>query len=398
VADDWERQGEHLCNRWRRRGWPVRWRCQRLTGSPDQGESIEAWARAGRYAALTDMAREEGASLVLLGQHRRDQAETVLLQALRGGGSAGLSAMPPLATRNGLTWARPWLKQRREAIEAYIIRHRLHPVEDPSNQDVSLARNRLRLAVWPALQQAFEGVEPGLVRVAERAQQEAAVLAEVAAECLQTMVNSAGQLQVAAWRSVSLARQAVVLRAWWRQVTGRGAPDTLVERLLQEVSHHGVARWPADAGWACVLYRGALSIVAVPGRTEASRPAVAVFDLSKPGRWPVHEWRGYFEVDRVSTQGVPAVRLRAVRLAPRQGGERFQLAPASLPRSLKKQFQAEGVPEHLRQGPLVWCADQLIWVPGLGLDARCWAEPGQPGLALRWHPDPGASGQTKPPG
>ena len=125
---------------------------------------------------------------------------------------------------------------------------------------------------------------------------------------------------------------------------------------------------------------------------------MAVFDLSKPGRWPVHEWRGYFEVDRVSTQGVPAVRLRAVRLAPRQGGERFQLAPASLPRSLKKQFQAEGVPEHLRQGPLVWCADQLIWVPGLGLDARCWAELGQPGLALRWHPDPGASGQTKPPG
>src|ERR1700749_4501123 len=103
-ADRWASEVEALCERWN-----AGFACERLQGSPQTGESVEAWARRGRYLALARMARDAGASLVLLGHHLHDQAETVLLQALRGAGPAGLAAMPRAVERDGLTWARPWL-------------------------------------------------------------------------------------------------------------------------------------------------------------------------------------------------------------------------------------------------------------------------------------------------
>lgn len=397
-ADGWVVWAQRLCARWRRRGWPLRLRWARLSGAPAAGDSLEAWARAGRYAALERMAGEEGAGLVLLAQHRRDQAETVLLQALRGGGPAGLSAMPALIQRQGLTWARPWLDQPREAIEAYLRHYRLRPLEDPSNSDVRLARNRLRLQVWPALLAAFGDAEAALAGAAERAQQATAALAELAAIDLAPLVDDRGQLQVAGWRQLSAARQANALRAWWLSRSGQGLPDALLKRLLAEVPAAGAARWPAGGGVTCVLYRGHLQRVAdlAPAR-DPLRPSAEI-DLSRPGLWPVPGWRGGFEVSVSGPLGARPALLQAVQVCPRRGGERFQRAPRSLPRSLKKQYQAAGVPAHARDGPLLWSAGQLLFAPGLGIDARCQAAEGEPGLMLRWCPDRAPSGRHQPGG
>jgi tRNA(Ile)-lysidine synthase len=80
-------------------------------------------------------------------------------------------------------------------------------------------------------------------------------------------------------------------------------------------------------------------------------------------------------------------------LAPRRGGEQFQSQPNSTPRSLKKQFQSAAVPAWARSGPLLLAAPelggQLIFVPGLGLDARLWAPAGKPQFGLNWRPDGG---------
>lgn len=431
-ADDWLAGAHRLCARWQRRGWPVRLRWARLEGSPSPGDSIEAWARRGRHAALDRLAKEEGATLLLLAQHRRDQAETFLLQALRGGGPAGLSAMPTAADRAGLCWARPWLDQPREAIDTYVRRHRLRPVEDPSNDDPRLARNRLRLQVWPALSAAFVDAEATLAAAAQRAQEAAAALAELAAIDLADLVDDQGRLQVAGWRQLSAARQANALRAWWAVQVGRGAPQALVARLLAEVKPHGAARWPAGDGVECGLYRGWLQVLspatgrgvasasaafAVPAPPATPAPLAAsaapkpppgpvdsvALDCSQPGRWPVPGWAGCIEVRVVdpagAEPGLPPARLTAVRPGARTGGEQFQVRPRSLPRSLKKQFQAAGVPEHQRAAPLLWSADgALLFVPGLGPDARHWAPAGQPALALRWCPDAGLSAPIKPAG
>lgn len=387
-ADGWVRWAQRLCARWRRRGWPLRLRWQRLAGAPAAGDSLEAWARAGRHAALIRLAQEEGADLLLLAQHRRDQAETVLLQALRGGGPAGLSAMPSTALRQGLIWSRPWLDQPREAIEAYLRQHRLRPLEDPSNNDLRLDRNRLRLQVWPALLAAFGHAEVSLAAAARRAQEARAALAELAALDLAPLVDGAGRLEVAGWRCLSAARQANALRAWWLGEAGSALPETSVQRLLAEVKPGKAARWPVGAGQWCALYGGQLAQAAGPVAPLGGPPAA--LDLSRPGCWRVPGWAGAVEVSE-GPRGAPPALLQQLQACQRSGGERFQRAARSLPRSLKQQFQAARVPEQGRSGPLLWAGEQLVFVPGLGLDARCWSADAAAGLVLRWCPDPAGS-------
>jgi hypothetical protein len=103
----------------------------------------------------------------------------------------------------GLVWARPWLDQPRRAIDAYVQRHRLQPVDDPSNADDRLARNRLRLQLWPALEAAFPHAETSLAAAAVRAQEARAALDELAALDLAPLVDADGALAVAGWRALS---------------------------------------------------------------------------------------------------------------------------------------------------------------------------------------------------
>ncbi|HEX6019276.1 MAG TPA: tRNA lysidine(34) synthetase TilS [Burkholderiaceae bacterium] len=385
-ADAWLEFAAAQVARWRKAGLPVRLVSTRLTGKPAKGDSVEAWARRERRAALARMARDEGAGAILLAHHRRDQAETVLLQALRGAGPAGLAAMPRAAQRDGLCWLRPWLEQPREAIEAYVRVHRLRFVDDASNVDRRLARGRLREGVWSALTRAFGDAEVTLGAVARRAQQVQALLSEVASGDLATIVDDQGRLDVARWRGLSAARRANALRAWLHAALGRGAPESLLERLLSELPRVRHARWPGDGTRELMLYRGRLAVAPATTRRGGVTPGELTLDLSRPGHYPLPAWRGALEVTR-GADGVPAALLRSCRLAARQGGERWQAQPRSTPRSLKKQYQAAAIPAAQREGPLVYDADRLVFVPGLGLDARVRA-PGRLGtLWLRWCPD-----------
>jgi tRNA(Ile)-lysidine synthase len=89
----------------------------------------------------------------------------------------------------------------------------------------------------------------------------------------------------------------------------------------------------------------------------------------------------------VAEGGVALAGLAQAELRPRSGGEDFQCGPARPPRSLKKQWQAAGVPAWSRDGPLLWAGGRLVYVPGLGVDARAVAAPGSPQVAIAWEPD-----------
>ncbi|MBK9133779.1 MAG: tRNA lysidine(34) synthetase TilS [Betaproteobacteria bacterium] len=259
-ADVWL---EHVRRQARRFG--ARFACERLSGQPAPGDSVEAWARKHRYAALAQLARGEGACLVLLAQHRRDQAETFLIQALRGGGAPGLAGMPRLVERDGITWARPWLGCSRASIEAYVRRCTLSFIEDPSNDDPRFARGRLR-ALWPALEEQFVDAETTLARAAQRAAIDAAVLDEIVEADLAALGAAGQPLPVAAWLRLSLARRSAVLRRWLATVLPTPVPETLVRRLADELPGRLHARWPAGEG-DLVLARGLLAYgAAAPGR------------------------------------------------------------------------------------------------------------------------------------
>jgi len=248
-ADAWWAHIERQCARWVRRGWTVRFAAERLSGGPAPGQSIEAWARQGRYEALTRMAQQRGISLVLLAHHRRDQAETVLLQAMRSGGPPGLSAMPRSVERSGIRWTRPWIDQPREAVEAYVKRYRIRYVDDPSNDEPYLARNRLRTRAWESLAAAFPQAEVALAGTARRMQEAAACNAELAAMDMARCVNGEGAIQITNWASLSAARQGNLLRHWAAECMPGGIPETLIDRLQREAMRaRNGSWWPAPGG------------------------------------------------------------------------------------------------------------------------------------------------------
>jgi tRNA(Ile)-lysidine synthase len=381
-ADMWLSHCEAQCRRWARRGLPIEFVAHRVETAPRSGDSVEAWARQMRYDALRFMAQAHGSTLVLLAHHRGDQAETLLLQALRGAGTAGLSAMPHRVERDGIWWVRPWLDRPSASIDAYVRRHRLRHIEDDSNADPRFARNRLRLQVWPALTAAFPQAEAALATTARWAQEAHAALDELAQSDLERISDETA-LRMADWLALSPARRSNALRAWLKRQQGDSAPATLVERLLDELPTLRSGRWPTASG-ELRLYRGSLRCEPIERPSSLARETS--LSITHPGVYPLPGWNGSLQVDEVPEMGVPMAWI--ARLEPRQrsGAERYQAGIGRPPRSLKKQFQEAGVPAWARNGPLLYSGGQLVFVPGLGLDARVIGLPGQPQVTLRWRP------------
>ncbi len=390
-ADAWLAQLRAQVEGWATEGLPVTLIHERLSGAPAPGDSIEAWARAGRHAALQRLTLAAGADLLLLAHHRRDQAETFLLQALRGAGAAGLSAMPRAQWRDGVCWARPWLDHPREAIEAYVAAHGLQFVDDDSNADARYARNRLRQILWPALVGQSAGAESALAQSAEWAQQAADLQREVAGEDLARW-SDAGGLSQESLQALSAARATNLLRAWLHRETGRAAPASLIRRLQAEAPGVSTAQWPLGA-YTLHLYRGRFFVRGTrPAEITGDASSVTaspstLIDLSRPGRHALPQWQGAFDVEAVTAGGIALSALSNVELRRREGGEQFQAHAKGLPRALKKCWQTAGIPAVQREGPLLHVGGRLVFVPGLGVDARWIAPAGEAQMALRWMPD-----------
>ena len=109
--------------------------------------TVEETGRRARYDFLRRTADALAADFIATAHHRDDQAETVLLQLLRGTGPQGLTGIPPV--RDGII--RPLLDTPRAAIDDYIAQNRLPYVTDETNLDTHYARNRLRLDIMPQL-------------------------------------------------------------------------------------------------------------------------------------------------------------------------------------------------------------------------------------------------------
>jgi tRNA(Ile)-lysidine synthase len=200
-------------------------------------------------------------------------------------------------------------------------------------------------------------------------------------------------LNVILWRKLSAARRANALRAWLQRTLGRGAAETLVQRLLNDLPEAAHARWPVDAAQQLALYRGRLSVSAPPGQPRDPVSADTI-DLSRPGVFALPQWGGALEVRHATAErGVAPGVLTACTLQMRSGGEQFQRAPRDTPRSLKKQYQSAGIAAWQRGGPLVYSGGKLLFVPGLGIDAR-WLQDERKtdtkhALTLHWRVAPG---------
>ncbi len=406
-ADEWLAHCSARCESWAASGAPVELRSRRVTVDP-AGSGVEAAARTARYAALAEMAREAACDLVLLAHHRDDQAETVLLQALRGAGMAGLAAMPGSVERDGLTWARPWLNRPRIEIDRYVAQHGLAHIDDDSNSDSRYARNRLRHDVWPTFGAAFPQASQALTSVAAYAQEAVACLSDLAVVDLHALRREGG-LSRSALLVLPVHRRANALRHWLAETSGAPVPASLLHRLLAELGDDRPARWPLDADREVRLYRDVISVERVAMKSVTEPVITSVGELADarsplgvcviaPGQYAIGAWPGFLIVESADADApgvVPLASLARLQARPRQGGEQFQRAANTPPRSLKKQYQAAGVPAWLRDGPLLWCDGHLLFVPGLGVDARWHADhdsaTGVPCCSLRWFTSDGGT-------
>jgi len=209
--------------------------CQvrRVQAAHAPGQSPEDAARDARYTALADMAQQAGASVVLLGQHADDQAETLLLALSRGAGLPGLSAMPDRFERHGVVFGRPLLGLPSQALRDWLAAAGHAFVDDPTNTDLRYTRNRIRAILMPAWEACFPGFRPLLARSAGHAAQAQALLDDLARiDLAQTGMPPA----ITGLQLLSRERQANALRHWLRCSAGVAASAAQLDELLDQIA------------------------------------------------------------------------------------------------------------------------------------------------------------------
>ncbi|WP_089961713.1 tRNA lysidine(34) synthetase TilS [Limnohabitans sp. 2KL-3] len=208
---------------------------RRVQAAHAPGQSPEDAARQARYLALAEAVQTEWPEVrdVALAQHADDQIETLLIALSRGAGLPGLASMPAHWQRQGLNWHRPWLAVPGAALRVWLQSQGQTWVEDPSNTDEHLTRNRIRAQVLPALSKALPAFRATFARSATHAAQAQEVLNEVAAQDL-TQVGVPPRIQ--ALQQLSRARQALVLRHWLRQHHATTPSTAQLHELLDQVA------------------------------------------------------------------------------------------------------------------------------------------------------------------
>ena len=196
--------------------------------------SPEELAREARYRAISGILRHR--EMLLLAQHGDDQAETFLLQLLRGAGVEGLAAMPRVRSWQCGWMARPLLGFTRAELEQWAGARGLSWIEDPSNLDTGIARNYLRHQVLPLLRRRWPALAGTIGRSAAHCAEAAEILREVAEADLEKSCPSPWQLSLPALQQLSRARQRNLLRHWLRS---RGVPvpsRKVLESILEQGS------------------------------------------------------------------------------------------------------------------------------------------------------------------
>jgi tRNA(Ile)-lysidine synthase len=185
-----ERDAEYVARQAERLGLPFVLRT--AADAPATGQSVEAWARLARYGALTQAGADVGADRAALGHTLDDQAETVLMGLIRGGGLESVAGMPPVASLPplGLPAARPLIETSRRETTAFCRALRLRPRHDPTNRDPRFLRNRIRLEVLPMIEERLDrSLGATLARTAEHVRGDAEYLEAVASEAARRVTD-----------------------------------------------------------------------------------------------------------------------------------------------------------------------------------------------------------------
>jgi tRNA(Ile)-lysidine synthase len=392
-ADSWLAHCESECAR-----LGIRLEMRQIGLAERKRDGLEQAARIGRYAALGELCRLHRIPLLLTAHHLDDQAETVLLQMLRGSGVAGLGGMEnaniaPELIGTDLVVARPLLGVSRNVLERFVASQDIAYIEDESNADPRYTRNALRHQVTPLLAEYFRGYQQRLARAAQHAQAARRLLDELAAQDL-TACQDGDRIDLNMLKQLNSDRIDNVLR-YWMASHGMRMPATawLGEMRTQIFEARDDARVCVTHP-DCEIRRHRNRIFLVP-RTSGSDRLLSPMTFRWRGESCMHfpEYGGSMHFDREG-QGVDSDWLMAheLMIRPRNGGEKLKLAPNRPTRSLKHHYQALDVPAWERGHlPIVLAAGQLLFAAGVGLNWQAAPVCGANSVMLRWVRDCAAS-------
>ncbi len=328
------------------------------------GKGLEAAARAARYQAFASILREGDA--ICLAQHQNDQAETLMLQLLRGSGVAGLAAMPRSKPFASATLLRPLLPYSRSELQTYAEQHGLNWIEDPSNEHLTFDRNYLRHEVMPLLKKRWPVTDRSMARSATHLAEANALLLEVAAEDWQRAQDGPHtELSMETLISLSPGRQRNLVRYWIHHINSAPLPDT--KRLQQIFSEVMAASGDAEpcVRWQNVAlrrYRQRLYLTTAElavGQTHA-------WDLRQPLSLGALNIRLSVEPCDVNGLDADLTGRHNIRIGFRQGGEVCRpMGRGGRHHELRKLFQEWGIPPwQRRRVPLLYVGDEIAAVIG----------------------------------
>lgn len=364
-----------------------------------RGTSVQVWAREARYAALEAVRKRVRAAWVLTAHTQNDQAETVLLNVLRGTGVRGLAGIPKVRDRI----LRPLLDVSRARIAAYADRHQVAFRDDPSNRSVAYRRNRIRHRLLPLLAQEYNPrIVETLAGLATHAREDDDALAsEALARAQDAICARAGAVGVrrAVLRVVpkGVARRLLLLAFGRLALPSRGLTRRHLGALLFAAEHGGGVSLPGDVrAWVSATYlwlgRATLSERMCGIGRRAALPRIAPAVSLRPGQWTGWDReRCFVRVRRVSgvearmDRGDPsreilsaALLTEPLTLRPWRPGDRFR--PLGLPGAKKLQdfFVDAKVPrDERRRIPLLVAGERIAWVVGHRIADE-----------FRWHGEP----------
>ncbi len=354
----------------------------RISSAPRNGESTENWARTERYKLLTG--HLEQASLLLTAHHLDDQVETFFIQALRGAGLKGMSAMPTIR-KLGAGWhARPLLSITRQQLVDYARANQLEHVEDKSNRDDRYDRNYLRHEVLPRLEQRWPAYRKTLSRLIGHIAEASDGLEAQAREDLACVLDEQEQgLHLDKLLLLTAPRQKNLILCWARKRQLAIPGNAHLQRILSDVVTSAEDATPC-VNWAdveCRRYRRHIYLDrALP---EHNPKIIITWNISNDidiqgGRLSVTASRGDGIAQHYLRDGNVSVRFR-------QGGERIRPAPAKQHKTLKQLFQEKGVmPWRRERVPLVYIENQLAAVPGICVASEFMAKGKEASFIIRW--------------
>ncbi|WP_319240294.1 tRNA lysidine(34) synthetase TilS [uncultured Propionivibrio sp.] len=375
-AEDWVAFCADWCDAL---GVPLR--VARVAVRRDSGEGIEGAARRARHAVFA----ATPVDWLVLAHHRDDQAETVLLNLLRGAGVAGAAGMPRMrSVAGGPVLLRPLLDVPRRAIEHYAEAHALRWIEDESNANRHFRRNFLRHEALPLLETAFPGARQSLARAADHFGEATQLLDELAGQDAAAIRQPSGRLGLMAFNRLTPANARNVLRHALRAAGFRAPAARWLEEACRQLAatDAGSETCVTTPDGALQVYRGELYLIAhTPPAPGAPLPWAGETELAWAG--------GRVRFEQVCGAGIRAAALASgtLELRARQGGERFRPQAGRPRRNLRNLLQEAALPPWERARlPLGWSGNRLVWVGGFGVDADCMAGADETGLLPVWLP------------